>query len=248
MEQLGTDPQTMMFLRTQERDRTTYFIAKRILDVTIVLFSLIILLPLMGIIALLIKLDSPGPALFIQQRVGARRRFNGQSYEWEEVPFKILKFRTMRSDASSSIHYEFMKAYINGDEAELARQRNKRKEEAARYKISFDPRVTRVGKVLRKLSLDELPQLLNVLSGNMSLVGPRPPIPYEVEMYKPWHHQRLETMQGITGLWQVKGRSSTTFDDMVKLDLMYIENQSIWLDIKLLILTVPAAIVGRGAR
>lgn len=248
MEQLRTDPQAMVFLRMRERDRTLYYFGKRVIDVSLVLLSLFILLPVMLIIALLVKLDSPGPALFIQKRVGARRRFNGHSYYWEPFHFNILKFRTMKVDASSSLHYEFMKAYISGDEETLAKLRAKRKKEKAKYKLANDPRVTRIGGFLRKSSLDELPQLFNVLMGHMSLVGPRPPIPYEVEMYKPWHNQRLETMQGITGLWQVEGRSATTFDDMVKMDLKYIEYQSLWLDIKLLFMTIPAAIVGKGAR
>lgn len=248
MEQIRSNPQTMVFTRIEEESNAVYYFSKRVLDVTIVSLSLILLTPIMALIAILVMLDSPGPALFKQKRVAAKRRFDGKRVYWEQVPFTIYKFRTMKMDAKSSIHYEFMKAYISGDEAAMARVRKKRQAEKAKYKLTDDPRVTKLGKFLRKTSLDELPQLINVLVGDMSLVGPRPPIPYEVEMYKPWHHQRLETTQGITGLWQVKGRSATTFDEMVKLDLEYIENRSLWQDIKLLVLTVPAAIIGKGAR
>lgn len=247
MEQISSNPQTMVFVR-EDKNRLSYHIAKRLMDVTIVSLSLIVLAPLMLLLALLVKLDSSGPAIFVQKRIGARRCFDGKNYYWEQVPFRIYKFRTMKVDSKANLHFEFMKAYINGDEAALARVRAKQKAEKDKYKLTNDPRVTKIGSFLRKTSLDELPQLINVLKGEMSLVGPRPPISYEVEMYKPWHHQRLEAVQGITGLWQVEGRSSTTFDEMVKLDLDYIEKQSLWVDIKLMVVTVPAALKGKGAR
>lgn len=248
MEQVSSNPPSLVQLTTASDTPNGYYVIKRAFDIIVVSFALLMLAPLMGIIALWIKMDSTGPAIFVQKRVGARRRFNGNTYEWEPVTFNIYKFRTMKQGASSGLHYEFMKAYINGDESALARIRAERRREKAQYKLANDPRVTKVGEFLRKTSLDELPQLINVLRGEMSLVGPRPAIPYEVEMYKPWHHQRLQSVQGITGLWQVKGRSQTTFDEMVRMDLEYIQNQSVWQDLKILLLTVPSALLGRGAR
>lgn len=247
MEQLGSNPNTLSPVSI-ESNAQVYYVLKRFFDVTIVLVSLLLLAPLMVLLAVLVKLDSPGPAIFVQKRVTAKRKFNGQYYYWEPTTFNIYKFRTMKLGVSSSIHHEFMRAYIHGDEGKLARIRKERQKRQARYKLSNDARVTKFGAFLRKSSLDELPQLINVLKGEMSLVGPRPAIPYEVELYKPWHYGRLEAVQGITGLWQVKGRSQTTFDDMVNLDIAYIQKRSLWLDFKILILTIPAAIFGCGAR
>ncbi len=247
MEQIRTH-QPIVFVNTQNKHKAFYYFVKRFVDVTIVAVSLIVLSPIMLLIAFLIKKDSEGSAIFVQKRISAKLKFNGKTYYWEQVPFNIYKFRTMKTNAKATAHYEFMQAYINGDTEALAQIRAKRKMEKSLFKLTNDSRVTNIGKFLRKTSLDELPQLINVLKGDMSLVGPRPPIPYEVEMYKSWHHQRLETTQGITGLWQVEGRSSTTFDEMVELDIKYIEKQSFWLDIKLLFSTIPAAIVGKGAR
>jgi lipopolysaccharide/colanic/teichoic acid biosynthesis glycosyltransferase len=228
----------------QKQDATSYYQLKRILDVTIVLFSLILLLPLLFAIGILIKLDSSGPAIFVQERVGAKKvKINGRT-QWIVQTFPFFKFRTMRTDIDSKLHEEYMKAYIAGDESKLAEQEGK---STTSYKLTGDPRVTRVGKFLRATSLDELPQLWNVLRGEMSLVGPRPPIPYEVEVYNKEHFRRFGTLPGITGLWQVSGRCETTFEEMVQLDLEYIEMKSIWQDIKILLLTIPAVISERGA-
>lgn len=228
----------------QEQDATSYYQLKRILDVTIVLFSLILLLPLLLLIGIIVKLDSSGPAIFVQERVGARRvKINGRT-QWIAQTFPFFKFRTMRTDVDSKLHEEYMKAYITGDESKLAEQDGK---STTSYKLTGDPRVTRVGKFLRATSLDELPQLWNVLRGDMSLVGPRPPIPYEVEMYSKEHFGRFATLPGITGLWQVSGRCETTFEEMIELDLEYIEMKSIWQDMKILFLTIPAIISERGA-
>ena len=225
-----------------------YFLAKRVVDLTVVTLSLVFLLPLMAFMALLIKWDSPGPAIFRQERVTARRRVRGGKVYWEEAPFTIYKFRTMRTDAKSTLHRQFIEAYIAGDEKRMAELQSAQQAEDAKYKLVQDPRVTRVGSFLRKTSLDELPQLWNVLLGNMSLVGPRPPIPYEVDLYLFHHHDRLRTVPGITGWWQVKGRSATSFEEMVRMDVEYIQQQSLWLDIKIIFMTVTAVIYGKGAR
>lgn len=232
----------------QDTTKSMYFAIKRIVDLVVVTLSMIFLLPLMAFIALLIKIDSSGPAIFKQERVTAKRVIrNGQVY-WEEMPFTIYKFRTMRADAKSTIHRQFIEAYISGDEKQMAELQSYEKNEEAKYKLVQDPRITRVGSFLRKTSLDELPQFWNVLLGNMSLVGPRPPIPYEVDLYLSHHHERLRTVPGITGWWQVWGRSATNFEEMVRMDVEYIRQQSMWLDIKIIFMTVLAVIIARGAR
>lgn len=225
-----------------------YFALKRVFDVVVVSLSLLFLLPLMLIIAILIKLDSPGAAIYRQERVTAKRRVRNGVVVWEEMPFTIYKFRTMKADAKSTLHRQFIEAYIAGDEKRMAELQSAQKAAEAKYKLMDDPRVTRVGKFLRKTSLDELPQLWNVLLGDMSLVGPRPPIPYEVELYLYHHRERLKTVPGMTGLWQVKGRSATSFEEMVRLDVEYIQNQSLWLDLKIIFGTVTAVLAAKGAR
>jgi len=232
----------------EQGTKTLYFVLKRAFDVVVVSLSLIFLLPLMLAIAFLIKLDSAGPAVFRQQRVSARRRMHNGRIVWDEVPFTIYKFRTMKVDAKSTLHRQFIEAYIAGDEKRMVELQSAQKAAEAKYKIMDDPRVTRVGKFLRKTSLDELPQLWNVLLGDMSLVGPRPPIPYEVELYLYHHRERLQTIPGMTGWWQVKGRSSTSFEEMVRLDVEYIQNQSLWLDFKIILGTVTAVLAAKGAR
>ncbi|MBV7340311.1 sugar transferase [Chloroflexi bacterium TSY] len=218
------------------------------MDIFAVILSSPFLLPLMALIALLIKLDSKGPAIYRQERISARRRLRNGKVVWEQVPFTICKFRTMKVGATSKLHKEFVAAYIAGDEAEMARIRQSVDQETEAYKLVSDPRITKVGNILRKTSLDELPQLWNVLTGDMSLVGPRPPIPYEVEMYEPWHHQRLMTVQGLTGAWQAQGHSAMRFDEMVRMDIDYIQKQNIWLDLRILFQTVPAAVQSKGTK
>lgn len=225
-----------------------YFWAKRAMDVTIVALSLVFLLPLLAFMALLIKWDSPGPAIFRQERVTARRRERDGEVYWEETPFTIYKFRTMRVDAKSTLHRQFIEAYIAGDDKRMQELQSAQQQEETKYKLVQDPRVTRVGSFLRKTSLDELPQLWNVLVGEMSLVGPRPPIPYEVELYQYHHHDRLRTIPGLTGWWQVRGRSATSFEEMVRMDVEYIQQQSLGLDIRIIVMTVMAVVNGRGAR
>jgi lipopolysaccharide/colanic/teichoic acid biosynthesis glycosyltransferase len=215
----------------REAPKPAYDAIKRALDIAISVALLVILSPLLLLIAALVKLKSAGPVFFKQQRIGSMGK-----------PFRMLKFRTMHMNADHALHHEFVSRFINagscGQEAGAA----------GFFKIANDPRVTSVGRVLRKTSLDELPQLWNVVRGDMSLVGPRPPLPYEVEQYKPWHTRRLiEAKPGITGLWQVGGRSRTTFDDMVRLDLRYARTCSLWTDIKILAATPGAVISGKGA-
>ena len=158
--------------------------------------------------------------------------------------FLCLKFRTMRTDAGDDLHREAYRKNIQGAEEANAGD----VERPVFGKVKDDPRITSVGMWLRRTSLDELPQLLNVLRGDMSLVGPRPPIPYEVQEYRPWQRKRLDVKPGITGLWQVSGRNRLTFDEMVRVDLFYIEHWSVLLDLKILILTIPAVLRGDGAK
>ncbi|MEW5827592.1 MAG: sugar transferase [Chloroflexota bacterium] len=222
----------------------TYYAVKRLLDFCCALGLLILLAPLMLLVALVIFLYSPGPIFFTQERVGARRIKIGRGAYWKPVTFKVIKFRTMKVNSDTSIHQNYVKALIENDHEKMAAIQG---QDTRVRKLVNDPRIIRPGALLRKLSLDELPQLFNVVRGDMSLVGPRPAIPYEVDMYKPWHLKRLETQPGITGLQQVTARCVTDFDEQVKLDIQYIENQSLWLDIKIAFKTPLAIISARGA-
>lgn len=225
-------------------EKWLYFLCKRCMDIILSLLFLIITLPLFLLIALLIKVDSPGPVFFKQERVGLRKRSIGGQKVWELSTFTMRKFRTMYHNCTRSMHWQFIGALIRDDENEFMRLRNN--SDSVVNKLSNDPRITRVGKVLRKTTMDEWPQLWNVLKGEMSLVGPRPPIVYEVAEYKPHHWRRLETIPGCTGLWQVSGWNALGFEEMVELDVWYAEHQSLWLDIKILLRTVPAALLGKG--
>ena len=217
-------------LAQRDQGKKAARVIKRAMDIAGSSLGLIALSPLFLAIAVAIKLSSPGPILFRQGRIGLYG-----------VPFTFLKFRSMYAVNDSRIHMEYIKRLIAGNIDAGASGDNGH----AVYKITEDPRVTRVGRFLRKTSLDELPQFLNVLRGEMSLVGPRPPISYEVDSYDIWHRRRvLEVKPGITGLWQVNGRSSLPFDDMVRLDLKYAETWSPWLDIKILLQT-PRAVWSR---
>ncbi len=222
-----------------------YFAAKRAIDIAAASFVLLVFGIPMLIIAMLIEIETPGSAIFAQERVTARRRriVNGKA-EFDVVTFTCYKFRTMYKDASSEMHQAFMKAFIKNDSAAMAAINGA--ENAEVKKIVKDPRVTLIGKFLRKTSLDELPQFINVLKGEMTLVGPRPCIPYEVEEYQAWHKQRLQAIGGITGLWQVSARSAADFDGMCKLDIEYIEQRSLMTDIKLILKTPIVMIFGRG--
>lgn len=220
--------------RTKSRRRYSLLI-KRSVDVAGSALGLVILAPILLMVSVLIKLSSRGPVLVKQRRVGQLGK-----------TFTFLKFRSMYVNRDDEIHREYVKKLIagrqDGDRGGLGEGGD------SPYKMRNDPRVTRIGKLLRRSSLDELPQLLNVLKGEMSLVGPRPPLPYEYECYESWHRCRLlEVKPGITGLWQVKGRSRTTFDEMVRLDMEYTRDWSLWLDIKILLQTPWAVLSGRGA-
>jgi len=205
---------------------------KRAMDILGSSVALVLFSPLFLLIAMVVKLTSKGPVFFQQDRLG---RFG--------TTFQCLKFRSMYSNNDPKIHQEFMKRVIAGAHDETAAVGTK-----PVYKMTDDPRITRIGRFIRRTSLDELPQFLNVLRGDMSLVGPRPPLAYEFEEYDIWHRRRvLEVKPGITGLWQVNGRSRVRFDDMVRLDLQYARGWSLWLDIQILMQTPRAVVFGDGA-
>jgi lipopolysaccharide/colanic/teichoic acid biosynthesis glycosyltransferase len=217
------------------------FYAKRVIDITLASMMLVAFAPLMLIVAILIKLDSPGSALFIQKRVGSKRTLRRGLLSCEQAAFGCYKFRTMKQNADSAVHQAHIKAFISG-------QLEASNDDKAKFKLNRDPRITRLGNFLRKTSLDELPQLINVIKGEMSLVGPRPVPTYEVAEYDVWHRERLAALPGITGLWQVEGRSQVSFDDMVRMDIRYIRNQSVFYDFKLLFLTLFAVLASKGAK
>jgi len=200
-------------------------ITKRLMDVVGSAVALALLSPIFLVVALLVKLSSKGPVLFKQERLGQFGK-----------TFTFLKFRSMYANNDRKIHQEFMRRVIKGDLDGEVKGGSKKV-----YKMTNDPRITKIGSILRRTSLDELPQFINVLKGDMSLVGPRPPIAYECKEYDIWHRRRvLEIKPGITGLWQIKGRSRVRFDDMVRLDLQYVRNWSLWLDLQILAQTPKA--------
>lgn len=230
VEQIGVLPMVRLF-REPLSDAEKFL--KRTFDMVIASIAFAITVPFGIIIAIFIKLDSRGKIFFKQERVGMDGRV-----------FLCYKFRTMRSDADENLHREAYQKNVSGKfDANAGCE-----EKPVFGKVKDDPRITKVGKFLRRSSLDELPQILNVLKGDMSVVGPRPPIPYEVDFYELWHRKRLDVKPGITGLWQVSGRNRLMFDEMVRLDLYYIENWSLWLDLKIILLTLPAIFRGDGAK
>jgi len=209
-----------------------YMTFKRALDLLICLLLLPLLFVPLVVISLLISLDSPGAPIFVQERVG----FGGRR-------FKMYKFRTMRNGFENARYRAFMKSYVTGDVSVEPNQNDR----VATFKPIQQKDITRIGKLLRKTSLDELPQIFNVIKGDMSLVGPRPNVPWEVEAYKPWHYDRLEALPGITGLAQIMGRSDICFDDIVRYDIKYVKNQAIHYDIWIFWQTVAAVLKGDGA-
>ena len=217
-----------------------YFICKRCIDVALSTLLLILLAPLFLLIGGAIKLETRGPALFVHERIGARRRLAHGRHTWEIRPFPCFKFRSMVEGADQAVHREYIRSFARGHAMAAEGV-------GAKFKLAQDSRITDVGRILRRTSLDELPQLLNVLRGEMSLVGPRPVPAYEVAEYGESDIERLAALPGITGLWQVKGRSQVAFGEMIRMDREYVRRQSLWLDLQILLATIPAVLSGRGA-
>jgi exopolysaccharide biosynthesis polyprenyl glycosylphosphotransferase len=228
IDQVGSLPMVTLFRSPLSHGAR---IIKRASDLLVAAVALTILSPLWLLIAIIIKLDSSGPVFYKQERVGMDGRV-----------FLFYKFRTMQVGSDDATHREYQRAYISGRP-----DSNLGDDERPVFKLRADERITRMGKLLRRTSLDELPQLFNVMRGDMSVVGPRPPIPYEVESYQLWHRKRLDMKPGITGLWQVSGRNRTPFDEMVRMDLYYIENWSLLLDMKIILQTLPVMWRGEDA-
>jgi len=227
IDQIGVLPMIRLF---REPLSSGARILKRTFDLIVAALTIVLLFPLWLLIALIIKLASKGPVFYTQERVGMDGRL-----------FLLYKFRTMKAGADPELHREYQKAFIAG-----RAEANVGNDSKPTYKLLADPRITKIGKLLRRSSLDEVPQLLNVLLGDMSIVGPRPPIPYEVEAYELWHRKRLDMKPGLTGLWQVSGRNRLPFEEMVRLDLFYIENWSLLLDLKIILRTGLVMIGGQG--
>jgi lipopolysaccharide/colanic/teichoic acid biosynthesis glycosyltransferase len=213
--------------RAEPQPRAAASLAHRLLDVAVAGLVLVALVPLIAAAALAVRLTSPGPVLFRQRRLGRGMR-----------PFTVLKFRTMRADADSTVHRDFVRSLIAG--------KPEPDEHGQLYKLVVDDRVTRVGRFLRSWSLDEVPQLWNVLRGEMSLVGPRPVIEYEVEQYPDWYLRRFAVKPGMTGLWQVSGRNERTYEEMVRFDVEYAERRSLWLDLRILARTALVVMRRQG--
>lgn len=201
-------------------------VATRLLDLAVAATVLIVLSPVLVVLALLVRATSPGPALFRQQRLGRNRR-----------PFSLYKFRTMRVDGSEALHRDYVRTLISAPQAAA---------DGELHKLTVDPRITRLGRVLRSWSLDELPQLINVLRGEMSLVGPRPVIGYEAELYPEAFEPRFSTRPGLTGLWQVSGRNTRTYQEMLEFDLLYATSRSFGGDLAILLRTIPVVLGRKG--
>jgi len=235
-----------MELTAVQTSNVLYFRTKRLWDFCISAVLLVLLSPVFLVVSILIRLDSPGPVIFTQKRVGCKIRCQKGSVTKEVTTFTFYKFRSMYHRVGDQCHRDFIDAYIHNDQARMDQLQNGSIAHENTFKLNHDPRITRIGSFLRKSSLDEIPQFWNVLKGDMSLVGPRPPIPYEVDIYAPWHHGRLLATPGITGLWQVSARNSTNFDEMVQIDIDYIQQQSFWLDLKILLNTPFAIFKNKG--
>ena len=205
-----------------------YRLAKRALDLVGSSIGLVVTSPILALVAIAVKLESPGPILFRQERLGLGGR-----------PFTLYKFRSMHLSAEQARHRDHVRDLIRGEGMEA------QSSAATWVPIPFDPRVTRLGAFLRRSHLDELPQLVNIVRGEMSLVGPRPPIPYEVEVYEPWHLRRLAVTPGLTGLWQATAWGRISFDEGVALDLAYIDRRSFWFDLQLIGRTIWQIASGR---
>jgi lipopolysaccharide/colanic/teichoic acid biosynthesis glycosyltransferase len=238
-----TSEDLLLITRKNER-RRLYYACKRVLDFSVAAVLLVVLSPLILLLAILVALDSPGPAIFRQPRVGLRRRGRGRRATWELRIFTFYKFRSMVHGADPAVHRRFTHALLSKDQATVEEMLAG---EAQLKKMTHDARITRLGRFLRKASLDELPQLWNVLRGDMSLVGPRPPTVYEAEVYDERQGRRMGGVPGMTGLWQIDGRCCSDYEEMIQQDLEYIERQSLWLDLKVLALTPLAVLRTRGA-
>ena len=225
---MSVDVSTMAELtRTVAHTRPASSLARRALDVSVAGTVLLLMVPVIALAAMAVRLSSPGPVLFRQRRLGRHME-----------PFTVLKFRTMRADADSALHRDYVRSLIGTQPPEDAPDNL--------YKLVIDPRVTRVGRFLRSWSLDEVPQLWNVLRGEMSLVGPRPVIEYEVEQYPDWYLRRFAVKPGLTGLWQVSGRNEKTYEEMVRYDIEYAERRSLWLDLRILARTALVVMRRQG--
>jgi exopolysaccharide biosynthesis polyprenyl glycosylphosphotransferase len=233
-ENVDATPDVLSLILDNSVEHSTFKLrVKRAIDIVGSIIGLVLLSPLMLVTAALIKRDSQGDIIFKQTRIGEKG-----------VPFDFYKFRSMYANNDDQIHREYVLKLIDGENSSI----NQGDAEKPMFKIKSDPRVTPIGKFIRKTSIDELPQLYNVLKGDMSLVGPRPPLPYEVQRYKSWHLKKILDMKpGITGLWQVEGRGRTAFDEAIRLDVQYFKAWSIWLDIKILFKTVKEVLQCRGA-
>jgi len=207
-----------------DRSLATGLALKRAMDIVLSLVAMVVLFPLLVVIAAAVKIDSRGPVLFKQERLGRGRK-----------PFTMYKFRSMRADSGDALHREAVK-----------RTAQSKRREIGTFKSLDDPRVTRVGRFLRGSNLDELPNLLNILRGEMSIVGPRPALDYELPYYKDWFFRRFAVRPGLTGLWQVKRADAEDFDEMIRMDVDYTERMSVWLDLKLIALTIPSIIREKG--
>jgi lipopolysaccharide/colanic/teichoic acid biosynthesis glycosyltransferase len=203
---------------------------RRLRDLVLAAIALVLAAPLMLAIAALVRATSPGPVLFRQTRLGQLER-----------PFQMLKFRTMYADCDHAVHREYVTRMLRGEDP-------RQHAATALFKLEHDPRITPIGRFLRRTSLDELPQLFNVLRGDMALVGPRPVLPWEVALYKPHHRERFRVKPGITGLWQVRGRSRLSWSQALELDVEYVRRQSIALDLWILVMTLPAVLRAGEAR
>jgi lipopolysaccharide/colanic/teichoic acid biosynthesis glycosyltransferase len=225
---MSVDITTMAELTRSERQpRVAVSILHRTVDMSVATLALLALVPVIFAAALAVRFSSPGPVLFRQRRLGRGMR-----------PFTVLKFRTMGANADSALHREYVRSLIGGQPEPHAR--------GELYKLAVDPRVTRVGRFLRSWSIDEVPQLWNVLRGDMSLVGPRPVIEYEVEQYPDWYLRRFAVKPGMTGLWQVSGRNERTYEEMVRFDVEYAERRSLWLDLRILARTAVVVMRRQG--
>ena len=232
--QRPSNPALYPDLDSRDRARRVAIAVKRMMDIVGSLIALVLFAPVFLAAAIAIKLTSKGPVFFRQERIGQYGK-----------PFVLLKFRSMHINNDTSVHKEWFENFYSG---KAQRHPSTGSNGSGSFKLPNDPRVTRTGRLLRRTSMDELPQFLNVLKGEMSLVGPRPPIGYEVDAYQAWHRGRiLQAKPGITGLWQVNGRSRVAFDDMVRLDLTYARTWSLWLDIQILLKTPAAVFFGEGA-